>query len=832
MSATVRGADRDTGHAAVGRRALAAPPPRPRRPSRPAIPPPRRDHARARPAWRRPRPRGPRRRARRPSPTSAHAATPPSATRTTRVGGGRPDGRLVLDASRAPRRARPPRPAPSAARSTRRSTTSGASPRPSGRHRRRTTIAPGIEIERRWTPLARVGAYVPGGSAPYPSSLVMTVVPARSRASAQVVVASPADRDGVANPVLLGAAGLLEVDAFIVAGGAQAIGALAYGLPDAGLEPGRPDRRSGQRLGDRGQDRGLRRGRDRPAGRARPRAWSSPRRRPTRDRVAADLITQAEHGPDSPAILVTTDAGVRRRRRGRRQRPARRAAAPRHPRPRRSRDHGRIVLAPTSMPRSSSSTPTPPSTCRSTSSRSSRRSRALRNAGSLFVGPWAPESAGDYATGANHVLPTGGLARGVGRPVGRDATASSSRSSASTATGLAAHPRDRSRPWPRPRACSPIATPSSIRFEDARPDEPDARHVQLADGARVATAGRRPTRRSRRATALDPRAIVRFDLNTSPDPAGARRPAAGGRAVRGAAVRVPADRLPPPRRGRRRPLRRDPGRDPRRSRRRRDPRHRGQGVPARRAARAVVPIADLRDVPRRHRAARGDGRRGPAPRRGGRLGHWTSRRPRGGRRATPPSSGCAARTTRPPWPSRTARSTTLLGGPRRGRRRRPAAEPPIVVLDEAYAEFVGPLAARAARRLPEPHRRPDREQGLRAGRPAGRVRDRPSRAHRPAEPVPAAGLGLDGVGHARHRGPAATRRSSTANLARVVSERDRLRDALARDRLVGRPVGHELPARRLRLGRARRRPSPRACCDAASCRARSRPAIRSPTTCA
>ena len=65
----------------------------------------------------------------------------------------------------------------------------------------------------------------------------MTVVPAQVAGVGEIVVASPADRDGRTNPVLLGAAGLLEVDAFVVAGGAQAIGALAYGLPEAGLAP-------------------------------------------------------------------------------------------------------------------------------------------------------------------------------------------------------------------------------------------------------------------------------------------------------------------------------------------------------------------------------------------------------------------------------------------------------------------------------------------------------------------------------------------------------------------------------------------------------------------
>ena len=130
-------------------------------------------------------------------------------------------------------------------------------------------------------------------------------------------------------------------------------------------------------------------------------------------RVAADLVTQAEHGPDSPAILVTTDPAFAERVEaavGRALDSAHRnvilGAA--------LRDHGLIVLAPSLDAAidfvnaygpehlSVDVEPLEPTVAR------------LRNAGSIFVGPWAPESAGDYATGANHVLPTGGLARGSG----------------------------------------------------------------------------------------------------------------------------------------------------------------------------------------------------------------------------------------------------------------------------------------------------------------------------------------------------------------------------------------------------------------------------------
>lgn len=275
-----------------------------------------------------------------------------------------------------------------------------------------TIVAPGIEIERRWTPLARVGAYVPGGSAPYPSSLIMTVVPAQVAGVGAIVVASPADRTGATDPVLLGAAGLLEVDAFIVAGGAQAIGALAYGLPEAGVEP--VDRIVGpgnawvtaakiEVVGEVGIDL--------PAGPSEGMVLAAPPADPIR--VAADLITQAEHGTDSPAILVTTDVdfadAVEAEVNVALERATRRdilAIA--------LRDHGRIALAPSLDAAIEFVNDYAPEHLSVDVEPLEPTIERLVNAGSLFAGPWAPESAGDYATGANHVLPTGGLARASG----------------------------------------------------------------------------------------------------------------------------------------------------------------------------------------------------------------------------------------------------------------------------------------------------------------------------------------------------------------------------------------------------------------------------------
>ena len=289
----------------------------------------------------------------------------------------------------------------------------------------RTTIVPGIEIERRWLPLDRVGCYVPGGSAPYPSSLVMTVVPARLAGVGQVVVATPADAEGAVHPVLLGAAALLDVDAVLVSGGAQAIGALAFGWESDGRDPATPPLEPVDRVVGPGNPwvtaaklevAGIV-GIDLPAGPSEGMVLADDSADPAI--VAADLVTQAEHGPDSPAILVTmspslADAVEREivdllphlERRG-----VLAAALGRH---------GRIALAPDLDAAVAFVEAYAPEHLSIDVRDPEAVAGRIRHAGSIFVGPWAPESAGDYATGANHVLPTGGLARSTD-PLGVEA---------------------------------------------------------------------------------------------------------------------------------------------------------------------------------------------------------------------------------------------------------------------------------------------------------------------------------------------------------------------------------------------------------------------------
>ncbi|MCU1417619.1 MAG: hisD, partial [Schumannella sp.] len=102
-----------------------------------------------------------------------------------------------------------------------------------------TELGPGAEVVQRWQPVRRVGFYVPGGKAVYPSSVVMNVVPAQVAGVASVVLASPpqAGHDGGVHPTILAAAGMLGVEEVYAMGGAGAIGALAYGVPSLGLDP-------------------------------------------------------------------------------------------------------------------------------------------------------------------------------------------------------------------------------------------------------------------------------------------------------------------------------------------------------------------------------------------------------------------------------------------------------------------------------------------------------------------------------------------------------------------------------------------------------------------
>jgi len=271
-------------------------------------------------------------------------------------------------------------------------------------------VTPGVRVDRRWTPLQRVGIYVPGGRAAYPSSLLMTVVPAKVAGVPEIVVVTPADDKGDVSQVLMAAAALLGVEEVYVTGGAQAVAALAYGTEtirpvDKIVGPGNAWVTAAKLAvyGDCAVDL--------PAGPSEALLVADATAEP--HILAADLLCQAEHGPDSLVTLVTDApelipqvvAEIDRLLPGLEREAILRSALA---------DHGLLVEAESIEEAIAFANEYASEHVTIHTAAALEHGEQLVAAGSVYLGPWAPESAGDYATGANHVLPTGGLARSHG----------------------------------------------------------------------------------------------------------------------------------------------------------------------------------------------------------------------------------------------------------------------------------------------------------------------------------------------------------------------------------------------------------------------------------
>ena len=259
----------------------------------------------------------------------------------------------------------------------------------------RETVTPGVVVEQRVRPLERVGCYVPAGRHPLPSSLLMTAIPARVAGVAEVIVACPRP-----DPAILAAAKAAGVRRIFRMGGAQAIAALAFGtrsVPrvDKIVGPGSAYVAAAKALVAETCPI------DFYAGPTEVIVLSTSGRP---DWIAADLVAQAEHDPDARAIFITTSrrlaAAVADRvgARARHAPSARRALA----------RHGAIVICRSIGEGAALANRIAPEHLMVDDASMSRRAWA---AGTTFVGPYAAPAAGDYATGSNHVLPTGGAAR-------------------------------------------------------------------------------------------------------------------------------------------------------------------------------------------------------------------------------------------------------------------------------------------------------------------------------------------------------------------------------------------------------------------------------------
>lgn len=273
-----------------------------------------------------------------------------------------------------------------------------------------TEISPGARVLQRWMPVRRVGLYVPGGKAVYPSSVVMNVVPAQVAGVAEVALASPPQRahDGRVHPVILAAARLLEVDEVYAMGGAGAIGAFAYGVAGLGLDPVDVVTGPGNNFvaAAKRAVAGVV-GTDSEAGATEILIVADDSADP--GLVAADLISQAEHDEQASAVLVTDSEAL-----------AAAVAAELPPLVARTRHTARIVSA-LAGPQSAIVLVDDLAAATAFSNAYAPEHLELHlaepdpaafvHAGAVFVGPDTPVSLGDYLAGSNHVLPTGGQAR-------------------------------------------------------------------------------------------------------------------------------------------------------------------------------------------------------------------------------------------------------------------------------------------------------------------------------------------------------------------------------------------------------------------------------------
>ena len=283
-----------------------------------------------------------------------------------------------------------------------------------------TTLAPGATVTERWVPVERVGLYVPGGNAVYPSSVVMNVVPAQAAGVASLVIASPpqADHGGLPHPTILAAAALLGVDEVWAVGGAQAVALLAYGgagenggdtdgTPldpvDMITGPGNIYVTAAKRI-CRSQV-----GIDAEAGPTEIAILADHTADPRH--IAADLISQAEHDEMAASVLVTDSVAL-----------AEAADAEVLTQLQTTVHRERVTAALTGRQSAIVLVDDVAAGVRVVNAYAAEHleiqtddaaavAGRITAAGAIFVGAWSPVSLGDYCAGSNHVLPTAGCAR-------------------------------------------------------------------------------------------------------------------------------------------------------------------------------------------------------------------------------------------------------------------------------------------------------------------------------------------------------------------------------------------------------------------------------------
>ena len=600
-------------------------------------------------------------------------------------------------------------------------------------------LGPGARVTHRFVPIRRVGLYVPGGLAPLVSSVVMNVVPAQVAGVGSIALASSPQQDngGLPAPTILAACALLGVDEVYAVGGAQAIAMFAYGAGecepvDLVTGPGNIYTVAAKRL-----LKGVV-GIDSEAGPTEIAILADDSADAAY--VAADLISQAEHDPMAASVLVTDLRAAGRRRRGRARQAGVRDQA------QRADPHGArrpaVGHRAGRRPRRRGwrwSTPTPRSTWRSRPQDAADVAARVRNAGAIFVGPYAPVSLGDYCAGSNHVLPDRRLRLPLLRAVGAVVPQGGPRRRLRPRRAGARWPATWSRS-PRPRTCPGHGEAVAIRFQPMTPGSrcgrscaawsPTARRSSTSPSGSTST--RTPTRRPRRVVADIERAVAEAarELNRYPD-----REAV---ALREALAGLPRAR---PHAG---------DRCGRRNGSNEVMLHLLQafGGPGRPAL-SFAPTYSMypeyaRDT---HTALGGRAPRGGLhPRRQTARSRWSGRGDR--------TSYCCRSPNNPTGTALAPEVVTALCE---------ELDEGVLVVDEAYAEFrrAGtPERAGAAAEPPEPRGHPHHEQGVRAGRrpgrlPRGDARDLRRAPRRPAALPPVGGHPGSRAGRAAARRRAA-----------------------------------------------------------------------------
>lgn len=271
---------------------------------------------------------------------------------------------------------------------------------------KKTETLPGVLCWRQSSPIEKVGLYIPGGTAPLFSTVLMLALPARIAGCREIVLCTPPARDGSIHPAILFAAAACGVTKIFKAGGVQAIGAMAYGTGSIPrvlkiFGPGNQYVTLAKQLV---QQEGV--AIDMPAGPSEVLVIADDSAVPAF--VAADLLSQAEHGADSQVILLTSSAAlaaaVEQEVRDQLEKLPRKSIAEK------ALAHSKTILVKDMDEALALSNHYAPEHLILSCREAERLAQQVTNAGSVFLGNYSPESAGDYASGTNHTLPTNGYA--------------------------------------------------------------------------------------------------------------------------------------------------------------------------------------------------------------------------------------------------------------------------------------------------------------------------------------------------------------------------------------------------------------------------------------